>query len=112
MTTKQEIIRDTIEYYCDTKDDRFSYDPQHGCMYRAGNRRCALARYIPDDLYCPSFEGRGAQHIVAILGERLPFSYDVSFWELLQEIHDSAAAGGTPLAERKLRARARWEAML
>ncbi|MDF0603201.1 hypothetical protein P1J78_20875 [Psychromarinibacter sp. C21-152] len=57
-----------------------------GCLYRDGDRRCAVGWLIPDENYDPSIEGEPADQIDHLI----PGPTDAVFLERLQKCHDNA----------------------
>lgn len=85
----QEIF-DLVTTHLFTQNRRAEeYDD--GCFYRLAGLRCAVGVLIPDDLYCPAFEGK----TVGTLIEEL-FLLGLADWREhglllsnLQKIHDN-----------------------
>ena len=121
MITRTNIIRETIEHFCDSGDvDNFAWGQardkgkghveEGGCRYRTRDgKACAVGRYIPDTVYDPIIEGARAEAVLMKvtrlidnkptsvfvhpqIANAIPLSHDPQFWRRLQRAHDYAAS--------------------
>lgn len=100
MKTKEEqqkyadVLKDFKETYIDHPENR-AIAAGTSCRYKTEDgKKCAVGKYIPDELYDPSFEGNGIDYVYETIRKSLPVD-DYDFWDQLQFMHDlSLSVGG------------------
>jgi tRNA(Met) C34 N-acetyltransferase TmcA len=101
MLTKQEIFN---KAYAGLKAQGFQRavrdaGPLAICQYRGRNGlKCAIGHLIPDENYCPTLEGKGAELLVVREAANIPLDVPISFLVDLQTCHD---AGSSPEAMKR-----------
>ena len=103
--TPEEVIRDSLPYL-DSLTER-SIGSDGGCAYRGmGGSMCVVGRYIPDEKYHPSIEGKTVYDILATnlplwaRTDEMPLVLD-----MLQDIHDNGFVEERRYEAKKLMAK-------
>ena len=98
-----ELLEDTVKFYSEDINRRAILKGTDTCAYRGkNNTKCAVGRWIADDLYDDDFEFNGVHSLVCesrfksideILVEDKQ-GFNIDFWSKLQDFHDDSSNWG------------------
>jgi hypothetical protein len=90
--TKEEFLLDTIEYYAEDTNRRGEVDGN--CRLRINDKRCAIGRYIADEVYAEEGETLEGCTIIQLIDKKVLseeiIGLDEEFLNRVQIFHDDS----------------------
>ena len=87
---RKEFLDETVAFYSEDVSRRAVEDDNVTCRYRIDEKKCAIGRHIPDEIYHNSIEGGGIESL--LVRECLPkeiIDLGISFLNHVQALHDN-----------------------